>query len=81
MLITILVLFALTLLFKSEKDAKVKLALIFILAAGFSNLIDRLVYNCVRDFINFGFWPAFNFADAIITLGAINIIYRKIKET
>lgn len=65
---------------RQEKDSDSKIALIFILAAGFSNFLDRLIFGCVRDFINLGFWPAFNFADLIITIGAIYIIYRKSKE-
>ncbi len=32
------------------------------------NMIDRLFLGYVRDFIAFSFWPAFNFADASITL-------------
>lgn len=49
-----------------------KTALYLILAGAFSNIIDRLYFNCVIDFINIPFWPAiFNLADVFITIGAI----------
>jgi signal peptidase II len=38
-------------------------------AAG--NLSDRFRYRGVIDFVDVGWWPVFNFADAAITLGAI----------
>lgn len=79
-LVSAVVLAILAILFKLEKNEQLKSAFLFILAAGFSNFLDRLLSGCVRDFINLGFWPAFNFADLIITIGAVYIIYRKSKE-
>jgi len=38
------------------------------------NLIDRLVRGYVVDFINIGFWPAFNIADSAITIGAMGLL-------
>ncbi len=35
------------------------------------NLIDRLRFGQVTDFIDFSFWPAFNIADSAITVGVI----------
>jgi signal peptidase II len=34
------------------------------------NLIDRLAYGSVIDFINFKIWPIFNVADSLICIGA-----------
>jgi len=39
------------------------------------NLIDRLHLGYVTDFIDFGFWPAFNIADSAIVIGAIILAY------
>jgi signal peptidase II len=39
------------------------------------NLIDRLTLGYVVDFINFSFWPAFNVADAAISIGIICLIF------
>jgi signal peptidase II len=45
-----------------------------ILGGAIGNLIDRLLLGFVRDFIDVGFWPAFNIADSAITIGAIGLI-------
>ena len=39
------------------------------------NLIDRLQFGYVTDFIDFGVWPAFNIADSAIVVGAIILAY------
>ena len=39
------------------------------------NLIDRVRFGQVTDFIVFGFWPAFNIADSAITVGMILFAY------
>ncbi len=33
------------------------------------NIIDRLAFGQVIDFIDFSFWPAFNLADAFVVVG------------
>lgn len=55
-------------------------ALAFILGGALGNLIDRLVYGEVIDFLDFYWssyhWPAFNVADSFITVGvAITLFY------
>lgn len=44
------------------------------------NLIDRFLFGQVTDFIDPSFWPAFNIADAAITIGVIGIILRTWKK-
>lgn len=44
-----------------------------ILGGAIGNLIDRIVYGHVIDFIDFRIWPVFNIADSAITVGAIII--------
>lgn len=39
------------------------------------NLIDRLIFGYVTDFIDFGFWPAFNVADSSVVVGIIILAY------
>ncbi len=51
------------------------LPLWFISAGAISNLVDRIRYGHVVDFIDLGFWPVFNIADSAITCGAIFLIY------
>jgi len=43
----------------------------FIIAGTIGNLIDRFRFGPVTDFIDPGFFPAFNVADSSITIGAI----------
>jgi signal peptidase II len=40
-----------------------------------SNLIDRIYYGHVLDFLDFSVWPVFNVADSAITIGTLLIIY------
>ncbi len=53
-------------------------ALSLVLGGAVGNLIDRLLHGHVIDFIDFHIggwhWPAFNVADAAITLGALLLI-------
>jgi signal peptidase II len=46
-------------------------SMIFILSGGFGNLIDRLLYGHVIDFLKIPFIPYFNFADLFINIGMI----------
>ncbi len=41
-----------------------------ILAGAIGNLIDRIVFQYVIDFIDLQIWPVFNIADSAITIGA-----------
>lgn len=42
-----------------------------LLGGTIGNLIDRLFYGAVIDFIDFRIWPVFNFADSAVTISAI----------
>jgi signal peptidase II len=48
----------------------------FILGGAIGNLIDRIVYGHVIDFIDFRVWPVFNIADSAITVGAALIAFK-----
>ena len=62
------------------------ICLVLIFAGGLGNLIDRIAYGYVIDFIEplFIHFPVFNFADCCITVGAFMLIgyeiYEMIKE-
>jgi len=55
----------------------VSLTMIFAGAVG--NLIDRIRFGAVVDFLDFyiktAHWPAFNVADSAITIGAVLMIW------
>ncbi len=44
-----------------------------ILGGAIGNLIDRIAFGYVIDFIDFRVWPVFNIADSAITIGAVMI--------
>ena len=59
----------------SDTDTGLILSLTFILAGALGNLVDRVLYGEVIDFVdvywNSWHWPAFNVADSFITVGAV----------
>ena len=57
-----------------------KFSFILLLSGIIGNLIDRISYGSVIDFINFKFWPVFNIADSLIFIGVtywIIILFRE----
>lgn len=52
-----------------------------ILAGATGNLVDRILYGPVTDFLHFGIpntalqWPAFNVADSALTVGALLLLW------
>lgn len=62
----------------SAKKRWLPAALAFVLGGAIGNLLDRINYGYVVDFIEVYYknyyWPAFNIADSAITIGAIMLI-------
>ena len=56
-----------------------RIALGLILGGTVGNLIDRLSRGYVTDFIDVGFWPAFNVADPAIIVGVIILAYSMLR--
>ncbi|MDR1994444.1 MAG: signal peptidase II [Azonexus sp.] len=58
------------------------LALALILGGALGNVIDRLRFGAVVDFVQWHaagyYWPAFNVADAAITVGAVLLIIEQL---
>ena len=61
-----------------QNETLLALALALVLGGAVGNLIDRLAYGYVIDFIDVYYqnwhWPAFNIADSAITLGVVLMI-------
>lgn len=59
-----------------------KISLSLIVAGAIGNLVDRLAFGHVRDFISIGWWPIFNLADSFLCIGIflILVFYGKIKR-
>lgn len=72
-IVLMLVALALTVWFFRTSHKPLRLALCTVVAGAIGNIIDRLRFGAVVDFLDFhafGFhWPAFNIADAAIVLG------------
>ena len=57
-----------------KKDWMIKLALMMELGGAVGNLVDRIKYGYVIDFISVGTFPVWNIADACITVGVIILL-------
>lgn len=72
------------LLQKNNQDRPFCLALALILGGAIGNVLDRLLYGAVVDFIDVHYdgwhWPAFNIADSAISIGATLIIINEIRR-
>lgn len=64
--------------FEVKSDGLLSIGFILLIAGAFSNIVDRVMYGCVIDFINtpFNIFPLFNLADASIFFGCALIIYK-----
>ena len=67
--------FAIVIIFYYLKDKNhsifAAISLSLILAGAIGNLIDRLRFGFVIDFLDFRVWPVFNLADSAITIAAV----------
>jgi signal peptidase II len=61
--------------FPSLDSLLTRIALGLALGGITGNLIDRLRFGGVTDFVSVGWWPAFNIADSGIVIGAIIFVY------
>ena len=69
---------------RHHENKLLSLALSLILGGALGNLIDRVAYGHVVDFIQVYystyFWPAFNVADSAITVGAVLLVLDSLKR-
>ena len=73
------------LLRKSQNDKLLCVALSLILGGALGNVLDRIMYGAVVDFIDLHYtnwhWPAFNIADSAICIGAALIIWGELRKS
>ncbi len=66
------------------KDSKNWLVYSLIISGALGNIIDRLIYGYVIDFIDLHIgsfhWPAFNVADSAISIGIVLFLYKILKK-
>ena len=79
-----LALIFLTYTFLKTRDQVQKVGLLLVLSGGFGNFIERLLYGAVTDYLHLRIGTTslfvFNFADFLITFGAVLIIFIWIRE-
>lgn len=64
--------------FHRSKTTQIFLSLI--LSGAIGNLIDRIRFGYVIDFLDLRIWPVFNLADAAITVGTILLIVQILRH-
>jgi len=72
-ILSFIVLFGAVYYYRNYHDLRISILLIIAGTAG--NLIDRLLFGFVRDFIDLRFWPVFNLADSYNVIGALLLVY------
>lgn len=80
----IISIYILYLIYKSDTKIEI-IGLSMILSGALGNGFDRIYHQYVIDFIDFHFqdyhWPAFNFADSFISIGAVLFIISLVKSS
>lgn len=65
--------------FLKSKNYLQKIFLILVFSGAASNMIDRIRFGCVVDYIDLKFFPVFNLADVYITAGILLFIICTLK--
>ncbi|MFH1890725.1 MAG: signal peptidase II [Candidatus Kuenenbacteria bacterium] len=77
-ILIVLIIFFLTMrlakLWREKRTSKI-FPLLLIIAGAISNLIDRLKFGGVIDFIDLKIWPVFNLADIMIVAGILYLLF------
>lgn len=81
--------FIVWLMFRNRGKALFSLGLAFILGGAMGNVIDRVLWGKVTDFLDFYLtlngrqwhWPAFNLADSAIFIGAVLLIVDEFRRS
>jgi lipoprotein signal peptidase len=52
---------------------------LLIISGGAGNLLERKFFGCILDYIALPFFPVFNIADVLLTIGIIGILIKNVK--
>lgn len=81
-LLSLIIVACLLVWLRKEKSMFVQLAIGFIIGGAIGNVIDRVRFGAVFDFLDFYLgtyhWPTFNIADSFICVGAFMIIFQSL---
>jgi signal peptidase II len=83
-LVTVIILLLILVIYKlilKEKKLNLKISLLtFILFGAISNMVDRLLYGYVIDYLELKYFTVFNLADAMISIGVLILIFSLMKD-
>lgn len=83
-LVSLIIVTVLMIWFWKSDDNKVLLPIALIVGGALGNIIDRILYGAVVDFIDFYFkqyhYPAFNLADSFIVIGVLILMVQSFQE-
>ncbi|MFQ5866401.1 MAG: signal peptidase II [bacterium] len=65
---------------KALKSPRERFCLGLVLGGALGNLIDRLRFGFVIDFLDFRIWPVFNLADSGVCIGGILMVFFLLKK-
>lgn len=68
--VILIILVWLALRYFRERKTILHLAVVLIIIGALSNMIDRLTFGAVIDYVDLKFWPIFNLADVMVVAGA-----------
>lgn len=60
---------------RKQFPAQMNVPISLLLAGAIGNLIDRLMFGSVTDFLDFRIWPVFNVADSAVTIGGLLLVW------
>jgi len=79
-IILVLILVIYKLILKEKRLSLMSSLLTFILFGAISNMVDRLMYGYVIDYLELKYFTVFNLADAMISLGVLILIFKLLKS-
>lgn len=53
---------------------------VLLLAGGLGNLLERILFGCIMDYVSVPFFPTFNGADVFLTLGVVGILIQEVRK-
>ena len=78
LILTLIILCVILYFYKKENN--LQLGFDFVIAGALGNGVNRVLLNHVVDFIDFKFWPVFNFADVFVVVGVVLLVFKLRKE-
>jgi len=49
---------------------------LLILSGGLGNLLERVLFGCIMDYVAVPFFPVFNIADVFLTIGVVGVLWK-----